>query len=288
MNLKIRIASFISKILPDKLYLKSMVFIKSGEVINFKRPLTMNAKLQWKKIYAFEPIHSIIADKIAVRDFVEEKIGKEYLIPILQIYDDVDDINVEKLPKSFVMKSNNGSGTVKVVENKEDFNNMELIFLAKKWIKNDYYSWTKEPQYKKIQTKIFIEEFLQDEKGKVPYDYKFHCFSGTVKYINVDVDRYSEHKRGFFDREWNYLNFNWGSSSLKPIAKIEKPEKLNKMIEIAEHLSNGFDYLRVDLYIIENKIYFGELTLHPTSGFKRFYPNEYNRVWGKLINEPKG
>ena len=289
MSYKLFIAKLFSKILPSKFYLRLMVFFKSGEIISFSKPKTMNAKLQWKKINAYEPIHTIIADKLTVREHVTSVIGEEYLIPILKVYNQIDEISLEGLPDVFVFKSNNGSSNVKIINRKkENISDPELRDIAQRWFKDDYYGWTKERQYKDIKTKIFAEQYLSNELGEPPNDYKFHCFSGKVKFINVDMDRFKKHKRAFFDPGWNNVPFDWGEEYVEKVTNIEKPEKLEKMICLAEKLSKGFDYIRVDFYYARGRIYFGELTLHPTSGFKRFYPEEYNRKLGKLIMNPKG
>ena len=231
----------------------------------------MNAKLQWKKIYAYEPIHTIIADKLAVREHVTSVIGEEYLIPILKVYNQIDEIFLEDLPDAFVFKSNNGSSNVKIINRKKgNISESELRDIAQRWLNDDYFGWTKERQYRDIKTKIFAEKYFSNEFGTPPNDYKFHCFSGKVKYINVDIDRFIKHKRAFFDPDWKNVPFDWGEKYVEQIFDIEKPKKLEEMIFLAEKLSTGFDYIRVDLYYVRDCIFFGELTLHPTSGFKGF------------------
>lgn len=293
MSIKTFIARKLSKILPTKLYLYIAFYYRTGDLLNLKTPKTINEKLQWKKLYSFDPIHTVIADKLEVRKYISSIIGSEYLIPLHKVYENIDNICIEELPQSFVFKSNNGSGQVKVIRDKFNTSDDELKKLAQTWLNEDHYSWTKERQYKDIKTKIFAEHFLQNNKGDIPNDYKLHCFSGKVEYIQVNKKELSGNGMAFFDKNWVRQPFIWGKGNrkktyLKLLENEERPSNLNEMISLAEKISSDFDYIRVDFYNVNDKVYFGELTLHSTSGFRRFYPKEYNRILGKMINIPKG
>lgn len=277
------------RLLPTKIYLQLCYFWVFKRFINFKRPDTLNEKLQWKKLYGYFPLHTTIADKYCVREYISKQIGKDYLIPLVTVLDDPDRFELASLPQSFVVKVNHGSGQNRIVRDKSQIDELEIRRCLKRWFRNNHYYESKEPQYRDIKPKIIVEEFLTDDDGKIPLDYKLHCFSGRVEVIQVDIDRFGDHRRNFYSKDWNLLPFTWSQwdkygPKWKNGSAIEKPRELVKMIDIAETLSQPFDYIRVDLYFVKNKIYFGEFTLHHGGGRERFDPPEYDKILGdKLI-----
>lgn len=274
---------------PPKFFTKLKYFKVFRKKLNLNNPITLNEKIQWKKIYDHNSFYTLCADKYAVRDLIKKKIGEKYLIPLLYYTDKPEDIPFDKLHLPYIIKSNHCSGHTIIIRDKKEINKKEIIKKCKHWLKINYYKQGKEWQYKNIKPKILIEKLLLDEKKNIPKDYKFHCFNGEVEFIAVDTDRFGKHKRSFFDKTWRLLPFTWSVKIKgKPENEIEKnilkPRKLKEMIKLVESLSDGFDYIRVDLYIVKDKIYFGELTFHHGGGFQTFFPGKYDLIYGKKLN----
>ncbi len=282
------------RLLPTKTYLQLYYFRVFGRFTNFKRPNTLNEKLQWKKLYGHSPLHTTITDKYSVREYITKRIGKDYLIPLVTVLDDPDRFELANLPQSFVAKVNHGSGQNRIVRDKCQVDELEIRRCLKRWFSNNHYYESKEPQYRDIKPRIIVEELLTDDDGKIPLDYKLHCFNGRVEAIQVDIDRFGDHRRNFYSKDWNLLPFTWSQwdkygPKWENGSAIEKPRELAKMIDIAGTLSQPFDYIRVDLYCLRNRIYFGELTLNHGGGWERFDPPEYDKIFGdKLILSPLG
>lgn len=282
------------RVIPSKIFIRwkfNNIFGYKIDIINAK---TFNEKLQWRKFYDRKEIYSICSDKYQVKEYVKQKISDKYLIPLICSLENPEDLRVvwEKFPEKFVIKSNHGSGQIRIVTNKKDINLDELIETCKNWLKINYYYFGKEYQYKNIKPRIIVENLLMTSKGKVPEDYKFHCFNGKVEFIQVDTDRFGDHKRSFFDKKWKLLPFTLCEKiNNRPIYKINritpKPINLNKMISLSETLSLDFDYVRVDLYNLKGKIYFGELTFNHGSGFESFFPDKYDAIYGNKIKTNK-
>lgn len=286
--MKIYIIKILAKILPKKLYLKFMHYIRIGKKLSFKNPETFNEKMQWRKIYAYKPIHTIISDKYEVRKYIAEKVGEKYLIPLIGVYKECKDVIIKELPNQFVLKTNHGSGGVIIVKDKSRWEYNKDLKSLNKTLKENYYYFSKEPQYIDIKPMILAESLLVSDSGELAYDYKFHCFNGKIEFIQVDISKFSNHTRVYYDSDWNRLPFNFcpGTRS-KPIyplgPDIEEPELFEEMKIVTKELAKEFDYIRVDLYCCNKKIYFGELTLHPGGGWARFYPEKYDLVYGKLL-----
>jgi hypothetical protein len=257
--------------------------------LNLVNPCTFNEKIQWLKLNVRDDILRICSDKFKVREYVKEKIGDEFLIPLIISTERISYSDFAILPNSFVIKSNNGSGNNLIVWNKETIIFEEIQKEIKKWKRNRHYYNTKEWQYKHIKHIYLVEKLLINEYGNVPSDIKLHCFNGKIEFIQVDIDRHTDHKRCFYDRNWKMLPFNLcmiedGEPKIKPGNQAKKPDNLSKMLEIAEKLSSDFIYVRIDLYDCNSKIYFGEMTFHHGSGFEQFRPNKYYKIYGdKLV-----
>lgn len=256
--------------------------------LDLKNPKTLNEKLQWKKIYDRKDIYTLCSDKYKVRDYIDERIGAQYLIPLILATDNPKKIKYEELPDSFIMKYNHNSGH-NIIVRKKGYAQIEKIRLeGRRWLKRNYYQTSKEWQYKNIKPLIIVEKLLVDENGNVPLDYKFHCFHEKVEAIQVDIDRFENHKRNFYDTNWKLLPFIWCTfKNAKPLwgngRDIDRPILLKEMIDVAEKLSKGFDYVRVDLYSFENKVYFGEMTFTHGGGYEMFYPAEYDKIFGEKL-----
>lgn len=261
----------------------------TGNFLNLKHPETINEKIQWMKLYDSTPLKSRLTDKYAVRDFIKEKIGEKYLIPNLGVWDKFDDIDFDKLPNQFVLKGNHGCGCNIIVKDKSTFDKEEARKKFKTWLKTDY-AFTNgfELHYSAIKPKIIAEKYIE-AVDQAAIDYKFICCDGkpilcwvTNKYLTV-------HKRGFYSLpDWTLQNIELkdGGAELDTEG-VPRPQKLDEMIEIAKTLSKGFPLVRVDLYLIENDIYFGEMTFTSASGAAAFYPDKWNYILGDKITLPE-
>lgn len=264
----------------ERKYLKLM-----GKKLNLDNPLEFNEKLQWLKLYNKKHIHSKLVDKYEVREHIKASIGEEYLIPIYGVYNSFDEINFDILPNKFVLKCTHDSGGVYICNNKNNFNQKKARKFFKKHLKKNFYYIGAEWPYKNIKPRIICEKFMEDEIEKDLKDFKILCFSGEPKIIQICSERFngsSGVKMDFYDVNWSKIPVKRGEylSSNKP---VEKPKCLDEMIDLAKILSKGEPFLRVDFYYINNKIYFGELTFYPSSGFVEFKPGCYNRILGEWI-----
>jgi lipopolysaccharide biosynthesis glycosyltransferase/glycosyltransferase involved in cell wall biosynthesis/acetyltransferase-like isoleucine patch superfamily enzyme len=269
-------------------YLADWYFTKTGKTLDLKNPVTYNEKIQWLKLYDNPPIKTQLTDKYLVRGWIKERIGEEYLIPLLGVYDNFDEIDFDELPDKFIIKANHGSAMNIIVENKEELDMDHARDEVNSWLGKNYaYHWGLELHYKDIEPKIIIEEFIGEE-GQDLEDYKILCFDGKPEIVWVDFDRYHGHKRNVYDLEHNLLPVK----ILHPLKmkdsnfKDEKPTTWDKMIELSEILSQGFNFVRVDFYSVDDKIYFGEMTFTSASGVEPILPEEFDRKLGDLIKLP--
>jgi hypothetical protein len=258
-----------------------------GREIDWDSPQTLNEKINWRKIYDHKKIYTICSDKYAVRDYVKDKIGEKYLIPLIQQTEDPEEMDFKNLPENFIIKANNSSGDNIIVFDKKKISQRDTLKKARKLLSRDYYASCREHQYAGIKPRILVEKLLLDKEGKIPADIKFHCFGGRVGMIQVDVDRFENHRRGYYDKEWNLLPFTFcpevnGKPKYEIGSIFKKPKNLREMIRIAQKLSQDFDYVRVDLYDTGDRIYFGELTFTHGAGYERFFPDEWDYHFGKM------
>lgn len=251
-------------------------------------PQTFNEKIQWLKLYDSTPIKTRLADKYLVRDWVKEKIGEEYLIPLLGVYDDFEEIDFDKLPNQFVIKCNHGSGYNIVVKNKSELDLNETKIKINNWMNENFaFKVGCELHYRDIQPKIVIEKYIENEaSGEDLYDYKFWCFNGKVAYIQFLSERNTNGlKMAFYDRDWNKQKFVY--SYPLDTKTIEKPNNLQEMLNLAEKLSAGFNHVRVDFYRLDDgTIYFGEMTFTSMSGICEWNDENINLKFGQMIALP--
>lgn len=276
------------RFLPDMTYIKLYYRLRVGRKLNVRNPETLNEKLQWLKFNYRFPLQSIVSDKLLVRDYVKEKIGEKYLIPLLGSWKEYSDIDFSALPNQFVLKCNHDSGGLVVCTDKEKLNHEEAKRKIEKSLKSNFFYIGREYQYRNIKPMIICEKFISDN-GKVPMDYKIYCFNGKPDVILVCRDRFSKntHRASylFFDQKWNFQPLDKGDENLQDV-DIPKPENLDEMIEIAKKLSEDFVFARIDLYNIKGKIYFGEITLSPNSGFDPDIKYETDLMFGKKLEIP--
>lgn len=275
---------YLMKFLPDDVYLKICYRLKMHKKLNLKNPKTFNEKLQWLKLYNRKPEYTMMVDKYKVREYVKEKIGEEYLIPLVGgPYYNVDEINLDKLPDQFVLKCNHDSGSVITCKDKKSFDFEAAKRKLDYCLKHNFWYLGREWPYKDVKPCIIAEKYMVDESEKELKDYKVFNFNGEPKIIQVDIGRFTHHKRNLYDKNWRYMSL---SIQYPTDAKTEisKPEKLDEMLEIAKKLSKDIPFLRTDFYSIGNKIFFGEITFSHGSGFEEFRPNEWDRMLGDLID----
>ena len=254
--------------------------------INIDYPRTFNEKIQWSKIYDSTPIKTRLADKYLVRDWVAEKIGDKYLIPLLGVYDSFEEIDFDKLPNQFVIKCNHGCAYNIIVKDKSKLDLTDVKAKLDKWMSENFaFKNAYELHYRDIPKKIIIEKYMDDGTGDLR-DYKFTCFNGKPEFIWIDSDRHTEHKRNLYDLNWNQLNCKV-NTKYDTFPSPEKPKCLNEMIQLAKILSSGFNYVRVDFYIINDKIYFGEMTFTSSSGTEDIWPEHFANMLAKKYKLPK-
>ncbi len=283
---------FWSNILPDEDSIKRKFKKKMGYEIDLKNPRTLNEKINWLKLNDRTPLHTQCADKYAVRSYIKEKIGEEYLVPLLFTTRNPKDISPDLLPEvPFIIKTNHNSGGSVIVRNKEDINWPELQSKLKRSLGRNYYKTTNQWQYKDIVPCVVVEKLLPGENGNLPFDYKLHCFNGKVNMIQVDVGRNSDnHYRNWYNVNWEREPYRWSAKKGKnkftdpSVDEVEKPASLNRMIKLSETIAKDFIYVRVDWYDINGALYFGEITFHQDSGYRAILPIEWDRTLGdKLI-----
>ena len=272
----------------DEKFVKSRFLNAQGYELNLDSPQTLNEKINWLKLKFSHPNESILADKFLVRKFIAEKIGEEYLIPLILETSDVSDITPEKLPDyPFIVKANHDSGSYSIIKDKNVVDWNKLRIDCKFWISRNYYWIEREKQYKFIKPRIIVEKLLISKEGKIPFDYKLHCINSKVVFIYVSVDREGSNKRNIYSRSWEPMHFTWAAKGKKTEGlrgeEIAKPSSIDKMIELAEKLSFGFPYVRIDFYDLDGKVYFGEVTQHHGGGFDQIRPIEWDYKLGELV-----
>lgn len=266
----------------DDVEFLSPIFKKrTGYDLDIINPKTFNEKIQWLKLYDRNPVYTQMVDKYAVKKYVAEKVGEEYIIPTLGIYDTFNKINFDELPSQFVLKCTHDSGSVVVCDDKKNFDKDKARKLLEERLKINYFWLGREWPYKNVSRRIIAEKYMATSAEMI--DYKFMCFHGEPKLIFTCTERFKEEglKVTFFDLNWNKMNFErYYPSSTK---KIERPHNLDLMIKLARKLSSKIPFVRVDLYEIEGRVYFGEMTFSPGGGMEDFRPVEWDYILGEWI-----
>lgn len=273
--------------LPDKIYLSLLYRCFMGKFPNLAKPKTFCEKIQWLKLYNRKLEYTTMVDKYAVKKYVADRIGEQHIIPLLGVWDRPEDIDYDTLPNQFVLKTSQGGGGVSIIfcKDKDKFDKGKAALELRQMLKCDIYRSMREWPYKNASRKIIAEPFMVDETGCELRDYKVLNFNGEPKYIEVDSGRFGKHTRNIYDTEWNLLDISIGYVSDHSIV-INKPKQLDKMLEFARIFSKGIPFLRTDFYVINDQIYFGELTFFQRSGFTKFWPSELDIKLGELIKLP--
>lgn len=271
------------KWIPDTPFLKIMFRLKVGYSLNLDNPKTFNEKIQWLKLHDRNPLYTQLVDKYEVRQYVKEKIGEEFLIPLLGVWDNFDDIDFAALPNQFVLKCTHDSGGLVICKDKSKLD----INAARKKINNcmkrNYYWALREWPYKNVKPRIVAEKYMEESLNGELCDYKVFCFDGKPKYIQVDFNRFVEHKRNLYTIDWEYidmtLQFPTDKSKIFP-----KPTNLNEMLHFAEVLSKEISHVRCDFYSVAGKTFFGEMTFFHGGGFEKFTPELWDEKFGEMID----
>ena len=262
-------------------YLTQRYAQRIGAELDLENPKRFTEKIQWCKLNAMDATKSMLADKYVVRDWVSSMIGEDYLMPLLGAWDSPADIDFDALPNSFVLKTNNASGTNIIVPNKASFSRSRVRSQLKRWLQEDF-GWVHfEPQYLSISPKIIAERFICNEDGSEINDYKVLCFDGEPRFVWVDIDRHTRHSRVVFDTEWNVQPWNQYHYP-EALSIPDKPGALEEMIGLARELARGFAQVRVDFYVVDGRPLFGEMTFTDGAGFEEIRPDEWDFKLGEM------
>ena len=274
----------VSRIIPDSTYLKLKYRANFGKKLNLKNPQTYNEKLQWLKLYDRKPEYITMVDKYEAKKYVAERIGEEYIIPTLGVWDKVEDIDFDTLPDQFVLKCTHDCGGLVICRDKSQLNVDQAKKKLNKALKNNFYYLFREWPYKNVKPRIIAEKYMEDASTGELRDYKFFGFDGEVKIMLICSERNKAVKVDFYNKNFEHLDCRlvYPNSS----AEIKKPETYDKMWELAEMLSMDIPELRVDFYEVNGKIYFGELTFFPAAGFGKFEPQEWDDTLGSWLKLP--
>jgi len=286
-NLASGLLKHLGGILSDKLYVQFQYRISFGKKLNLKCPQTFNEKLNWLKLYYRNPLWTTLVDKAAVKGWVANKIGSQYVIPTLFEWNTPDDINWDKLPEQFVLKTTQGGGSdgVIVCKDKNSLDIAKTIHKLKNSMQSDPYSRLREWPYKDVPHKIIAEKYMEDTNTRELRDYKFFCFNGVIKSLFVATGRqYGEVMFDYFDENFNHLDI----VQTHPMSgmNIQKPDTFDEMKQVAQTLSEGIPQVRVDLYEVNGKVYFGEMTFFHHGGITPFHPESWDYLWGSWIELP--
>jgi hypothetical protein len=264
-------------ILSKKNYLKWMFRKVHGYPLDLENPKSLSEKIQWIKANCdLEPL-SMFVDKYSVREFVKEQIGEQYLVPLIGVYDQLDDIDIDLLPRRFVMKATHGCGWNILVKDKDCMDWKRVRTKMNRWLRSNY-NVHEETCYRNLKGRIIIEEYLEEPHRSLK-DYKFYCCNGEPLGLHVDIDRFGDHTYRTYDAKWNEFVKRKHYQEIPP--NVSKPDKFDELLDVCRKLSNGFSYVRVDLYCIDGRIFFGELTFTPGNGMASFDPVESDYYFGE-------
>ena len=271
-------------------YIKRRFIAHHNYVPDFKNPQTFSEKIAKRK-FNYTKEMSRLSDKVAVRDYVKEMIGEKYLIPAYAITDKLTRDVFDKLPSSFVIKANHGSRYNCIVRNKSEYTFEDLKAITDKWLKDKYYLTGMELHYRHIKPRLIAEKLLLDEEGNVPRDFKVHVFKneGKIKvFTGVHSARFTNFNNNYYDENWELVKNPWvGEAEINWDYVIERPKKFDELLRLAKKLSSSYSYLRIDFYIVDDQIYFGELTFTPGGGSMQFERREIDKYVGRLWGDQK-
>ncbi len=271
----------------DTKYIKLLYRLLTGSRLDLKHPTTYGEKLNWLKLYDRVPEYSIMVDKVRAKEWVSQRIGSQYIIPTIGVWENPEDIDFDALPEKFVLKCNHNSGKgMYICRDKSRMDIRSVIKELHKGLKENYYLRFREWPYKDVPRRILAEQFMEEENGTSELvDYKFFCFNGQPYMMYISQDHAAQPTTDFFDMSFNRLPIRMKDPNSN--IEVEKPKLFEEMKKLATVLSKGIPHLRVDFYVINNKVYFGELTFFHNAGFTVIWPKEWNVKIGEMIKLPK-
>lgn len=272
--------------LSDKIFIEKLYEKRLGKKPDLKHPKTFTEKCNWLKLYNRKPEYTIMVDKLAVREYIKDKLGENYLVPLIGVWDNANDIDFDSLPEKFVLKCNHASSVVVCTEKKSfDIEN------AKKHLSDelatDYYKQKREWPYKNVKRKIICEQFMENTNGDELVDYKFFCFNGEPKLVMLNSNRFGEDglKTDIYDINWSHMDMSVGH--YPQVGDVfNKPKQFDEMVQASKLLSKDIPFVRVDFNVWNQKMYFGELTFFDAAGYEEYHPSEYDRIMGDWLNLP--
>ena len=294
---KLPCAQYVKNYMSDRMYLKHIYRLNMGHELNLNNPCSFSEKLQWLKLYNRCPMYVKMVDKYEAKKYVASCIGEQYIIPTICVWDRVEDIEWDNLPNQFVLKCTHDSGGLIICKDKMKLNVEVAKKRLQRSLEHDYFMNGREWPYKDVPRKIIAEKFIAPIKKTnknissqsfLEYedlrDYKFFCFNGKVHFFKVDFGRFVDHHANYYSVGGVLQKFGEANCPPDLTAKIELPNNIDKMIVLAEKLSKGIPFLRVDFYDVEEKIYFGELTFYPASGWGKWTSFKIDEMLGSLID----
>jgi len=267
------------------LILKTSIFV--GYWTDIVKPRSFSEKIIYCKLYRPNPLANVLADKYKVREYVKERVGGLVLNELLWVGEEGSSIPFDELPDKYVVKANHGAGLNIFVRCLDEEKRDEIISTANEWMRKKYGESTRsyELQYDEVKPKIIVERMMEDSTHGIPIDYKFFCFHGIPRYVQVDIDRFDDHRRNIYDDGWNLMPFELHYRNGR---SVSRPKKLEKLLQVASDLSKSIDFCRVDLYLVNGTdVRFGEVTLYPGGGFERFFPKRWDFELGRLWDIPE-
>lgn len=271
------------RFLPDEAYLKLMYRIKTGRKLNLENPVTFNEKLQWLKLHDRKPIYTIMVDKYEAKKYVADTIGEQYIIPTLGVWEHYDDIDFDSLPDQFVLKCTHDSGGLVIVKDKSKLDHKAAKQKIEKSLKTNFFWVGREWPYKNVQPRIIAEKYLEAFSANIGTEYKIFCFNGnpTLVLVCKGEGHGTNRTNDFYDMDFNHLPVTGSNPNAKNM--IEKPAQFADMIRLAKLLSQNIMQLRIDFYVVDNQIFFGETTFYHDSGMRNFNPEYWDEKFGQLL-----
>lgn len=273
--------------LSDKAFIKLSYWVFFKKSINLKNPQSFNEKLNWLKLHNKNANQSVIVDKYEVKKYICDRIGEQYIIKTYGVWNSFEEIDFDKLPQKFVLKCTHDSGSVVICKDKSNFDIENAKQKLTNGLKQNLFWWGREWPYKSVQPRILAEECLEDFSDNDLKDYKFFCFDGVVKCFKVDFGRFTEHRANYYSYKGDLLDIGEVECPPNHEYNIKLPENLAEMVSLAENLSKGFPFLRVDFYNVNGHIYFGELTFYPASALSPFIDYKSDLELGQYLRLPK-
>lgn len=285
-----KLLKFVAPVLSDRQFIKLMFYHRVGYWCNLQTPQTFCEKIQWLKLNNQRPDFTKLVDKVDSKGFVERIVGKEYIIPTLGVWDHFDDIDFSKLPDGFILKCAHDSSKGVVVKDKTQIDITSLKKRMEHFQKRSYFMHNREYPYKDVPHRLIAEQFMVNGTDNELKDYKFFCFNGKAEYCQLIADRTTDETIDFYDRSWNHQEFIGLNPNVHQALVSEiKPVNYQEMLEVADKLATAINhpFVRIDLYNVNGKVYFGEITFFPAGGYGTFRPKVWDSKLGQMINLEK-